>query len=257
MMDLYGLIGRTLKHSFSQKYFRKKFSLENIANKDYLLFELLDITEFPALLKNYPALLGLNVTIPYKQDVIKYIHTLHPKAKEIGAVNTIKIGTNGLLTGYNTDYFGFKQSLETWLKPPFEAHRALVLGSGGASKAVIAALKAMNILYTQVSRTAGAEMVSYASLHEGPSFFDSHTLIVNTTPLGTSPNIDEAPLIPYEQLSEKHYLYDLVYNPTETLFLKRGKEKGARTKNGLEMLELQAEKAWEIWNSEEKVNEDL
>ena len=248
MTQLYGLIGKTLKHSFSQKYFREKFKKENISNSDYLLFELESIKQFPSLLADNPGLCGINVTIPYKLEVMQFLDQIDDIAKEIGAVNTIKISNNKTI-GYNTDYLGFMQSLHDWMSP-FPSHlKALILGTGGASKAVAAALKDLQIPYRYVARRPDELGFSYQNLQEKKTILQEHQLIINTTPLGTSPNINEAPSIPYETLSNRHFLYDLVYNPAETLFLKLGKDKGARTKNGLEMLELQAEKAWEIWNS--------
>lgn len=248
MTKLYGLIGRTLKHSFSQNFFREKFKKEGIADSDYLLYELDNIIEFPALLEKQPDLRGLNVTIPYKLEVMRFIDHLDSRSKEIGAVNTIKI-SKGQTTGYNTDYLGFKLSLQNWLSPPFNQYKALVLGTGGASKAVIAALNDLQIPYKYVSRQATQQSMSYQDLQNTKGMLDSYRLIINTTPLGMSPNIHDAPTIPYDQITTSHYFYDLVYNPAETLFLKYGKDRGAKTKNGLEMLELQAEKAWEIWNS--------
>lgn len=247
MIDLYGLIGKTLKHSFSQKYFRSKFERENINNCDYLLFELTEIDEFPSLIKKNSNLKGLNVTIPYKEVVMPFLDNIEGKAKEIGAVNTIRIGKDSLLTGYNTDYLGFKISLEQWLSSPLANVKALVLGTGGASKAIKVALETLDIPYLSVSRKAQENMVTYEALQNDPELVSMHQLIINTTPLGTSPNVHDAPEIPYEHITSRHYLYDLVYNPAETLFLKHGKAKGAKTKNGLEMLEIQAEKAWEIW----------
>lgn len=249
MIELYGLIGKTLKHSFSQKYFRIKFEKEGITNCDYELYELENIDRFPDLIKKHENLKGLNVTIPYKQVVMPYLHDVEGKAKEIGAVNTIKIIGKESLIGYNTDYLGFKLSLEQWATPPFSQYKALVLGTGGASKAIEVALKDLGISYKSVSRTAKGSAITYQHLADNPSLVASHQLIINTTPLGTSPNVDEAPAIPYDHITSKHYLYDLVYNPAETLFLKKGKEQGTKIKNGLEMLEIQAEKAWEIWNS--------
>jgi len=249
MIRLYGLIGKTLKHSFSQKYFRSKFEKESISNCDYELFELEDISQFPGLIKRYENLRGLNVTIPYKQVVMPYLVDVEGKAKEIGAVNTIKILNKERLIGHNTDYWGFKLSLEKWAAPSLSHISALVLGTGGASKAIEVVLKDLGIPYQRVSRTAQEGAINYQDLAGDPSLVPSHQLIINTTPLGTSPNVDEAPAIPYDQITSQHYLYDLVYNPAETLFLKKGKERGAQIKNGLEMLEIQAEKAWEIWNS--------
>lgn len=248
MTKLYGLIGKTLKHSFSQNFFREKFAKENIHNSDYHLFELESIKAFPSLLANNPELVGINVTIPYKLEVMPFLNHLDSRAKEIGAVNTIKISNNET-TGFNTDYLGFIISLENWLSPPFDHHKALVLGTGGASKAVVAALNDLGIAYKYVSRNATAESMGYQELLHNNDIIDSYHLIINTTPLGMSPNIDAAPSLPYDRITKGHYLYDLVYNPAETLFLKHGKDRGAKTKNGLEMLTLQAEKAWEIWNS--------
>lgn len=249
MSSLYGLIGKTLQHSFSQKYFRNKFSKEAIKNSDYQLFELAEIQEFTGLLAKYPELCGLNVTIPYKLEVIPFLDEIDSAAKEIGAVNTIKFKSAGGTIGYNTDYLGFKISLQNWLQRPFSAHKALVLGTGGASKAVVAALKDLGLHYKYVSRTASENAYSYQQLKATPDIMREHLLVINTTPLGTSPNVDAAPDIPYEMVTDQHYFYDLVYNPAETLFLKEGKMQGAKIKNGLQMLELQAEKAWEIWNS--------
>lgn len=249
MIELYGLIGKTLKHSFSQKYFRAKFEKESIANCDYELYELEDISQFPGLIGQHKNLKGLNVTIPYKQVVMPYLHDVEGKAREIGAVNTIKNIGQAKLIGYNTDYLGFKISLENWAAPPFTQYKALVLGTGGASKAIEVALADLGISYKRVSRTAQAGAITYQDLADNPTLVASHQLIINTTPLGTSPNVDEAPAIPYNQITPHHYLYDLVYNPAETLFMKQGKERGAKIKNGLEMLEIQAEQAWKIWNS--------
>lgn len=249
MIKLYGLIGKTLHHSFSQKYFRNKFLKEKLSGCDYLLFELANIEEFPDLVGKHPNLCGLNVTIPYKLEVMPFLNEVDIAAKEIGAVNTIKFVAPDKTIGYNTDYLGFKLSIENWLRPPFTNYKALVLGTGGASRAVVAALKDLGIGYKYVSRTSNEEGYSYQQLKASPEIVSKHLLIINTTPLGTSPNINVAPEIPYEMVTAQHYLYDLVYNPAETLFLKSGSAKGAQTKNGLEMLELQAEKAWEIWNS--------
>lgn len=249
MDRLFGLIGKTLTHSFSQKYFREKFDSLQITDSDYLLFELEHIEQFPEVLERHPNLLGLNVTIPYKQAVIPFLHEMDPTAAKIGAINTIRIEKSGQLKGYNTDFYGFKESLEKWLKPPFSHMRALVLGTGGASKAVKAALNAMDISFIEVSRRAQGETIDYQMLNDDPVYLKNHHLIINTTPLGMTPNVDDVPELRYEQLDGRHYLYDLVYNPVETLFLKMGKENGAAIKNGLEMLHLQAEKAWEIWNA--------
>jgi shikimate dehydrogenase len=246
-MKAYGLIGFPLTHSFSENYFTQKFAAEGITDRVYSLYELPDIGQFPQLLQDRPDLVGINVTIPYKEAVIPFLNELEPEAARIGAINVIKI-ENGRTTGYNSDYQGFKQSLEKFLDPHFSS-RALVLGTGGASKAVKAALSHLHIPFVVVSRqpdTAAGE-ISYQELDA--EMLSRHQLIINTTPLGTYPKTDTCPDIPYTALTEQHYLYDLVYNPAETLFLKKGKAAGAQIKNGYEMLVLQAEVAWQIWNS--------
>ncbi len=246
-MRVFGLIGYPLSHSFSKKYFSSKFEREGIKDARYELFELPDISGFPELLRQQPDIQGLNVTIPYKQEVMPYLDFLDESAERVGAVNVIQKAGSKLI-GYNSDYFGFKKSLETWLPQDPSTLSALVLGTGGASKAVTTALQDLQIPFHLVSRTAGANCLSYAQLQEQPHIFQRPRLIINTTPLGMSPKTDAAPAIVYDLLSPEHYLYDLVYNPAETLFMRLGKEKGAKVKNGLEMLELQAEKGWEIWN---------
>lgn len=246
-MKTYGLIGYPLEHSFSQKYFTDKFEKEKL-NARYLNFPIASISDFPELFKHHPYLAGLNVTIPYKEQVISFLDELDDTAQEIGAVNVIKISWDGLnysLKGYNSDIVGFKESLFPLLT--IDHKRALVLGTGGASKAVVTALKQLNIEYRYVSRTPENEnILSYNDLT--PEIIKDHKLIINTTPLGMYPQTDKCPSIPYEHLTNEHLLFDLIYNPEETLFLKKGKEKGAKTKNGLEMLYLQAEEAWRIWN---------
>ena len=244
-MDIFGLIGYPLTHSFSKVYFTEKFKRENIQGKIYELFELKDIAEFPGLISSQPNLKGLNVTIPYKEAVIKYLDELDAPAAKMGAVNVIKVNS-GKLKGYNSDYHGFRQSLEKLIPANYKGMQALVLGSGGAAKAVKAALEDMHIPYQVVVRKDEANTVRYQEVSD--SIIQSHHLIVNTTPLGMYPKTDTLPAIPYQALTSNHFLFDLVYNPEETLFLKKGKEKGSRTKNGLEMLHLQAEKAWQIWN---------
>ena len=209
----------------------------------------------PELLKKRPDLRGLNVTIPYKKDVIAYLDDLDDaSAERIGAVNTIKIYADGSTKGFNTDYYGFRQSLEEWMDKRGEKcsnFKALVLGNGGAAKAVHVALQDMHMEYLQVSRQHSDDCIPYESL--SPEIMASHLLIINTTPLGTFPKTEECPAIPYDLLTKGHYLYDLVYNPAETLFLKKGIQKGAAVQNGLKMLELQAEKAWDIWTAEENL----
>lgn len=246
-MRVFGLIGYPLSHSFSKKYFSEKFNREGIQNARYELFELPDIGGLPELLAQQADIAGLNVTIPYKQQVMPYLHALDASAEKVGAVNVIR--KNGhKLVGYNSDYFGFRNSLEQWLPQKYAGLQALVLGSGGASKAVTAALQELNIPFRLVSRRKGENTLSYEQLRSQAELLETHRLIINTTPLGMSPKTQEAPDIDYSRLGPNHYLYDLVYNPEETLFMKKGMQQGARVKNGLEMLHLQAEKAWEIWN---------
>lgn len=244
-MKLLGLIGHPVSHSFSKKYFAQKFAKENIKGYDYQLFDLPSAEELPQLIETHPNLMGLNVTIPHKQTILPFLNEIDTNAQAIGAVNVIKI-EGGLLKGYNSDYYGFKTSLLNQIKQ--ERPKALVLGTGGASKAVKIALEHLGISYQLVSRTAKSEdVLRYAQLTE--KAITEHHLLINTTPLGTSPNTEACPAIPYHALTTQHYLHDLVYNPAETLFMKKGKARGASVKNGLEMLELQAEKSWEIWNS--------
>ncbi|WP_461129426.1 shikimate dehydrogenase family protein [Spirosoma aerophilum] len=245
-MNRYGLIGFPLTHSFSQRYFTEKFARENIPNSRYDLFEMPDITALSDLLA-LPDLRGLNVTIPHKQAVLPYLDRLDPSAEKIGAVNVIKLEADGTITGYNSDYFGFKQSLLDWLLQldrSYTGMQALVLGTGGASKAVTVALADVGIAYMHVSRTKTESTLSYDEL---PIHLGKYELIINGSPVGTYPDINQAPDLPYDQLTERHLLYDLVYNPADTKFMKLGRQYGAKTHNGLRMLELQAEKAWEIW----------
>ncbi len=247
-MNIYGLIGYPLTHSFSKKYFTEKFAREGITDSRYDLFELPDIATLSALLQT-PGLRGLNVTIPHKQAVFPYLDRLDASAEKVGAVNVIKLEINGSRTGYNSDYYGFRQSLEDWfrqLNRSTEGLQALVLGTGGASKAVTAALTDLDIPFQLVSRTQTANQLSYEQI---TGVIHTHWLVINTSPVGMYPHVDEAPNLPYDQLTNRHLLYDLVYNPTETLFMRRGAEQGAATHNGLPMLELQAEKAWEIWQT--------
>ncbi|MFN6943728.1 MAG: shikimate dehydrogenase family protein [Cytophagaceae bacterium] len=245
-MRLFGLIGYPLTHSFSKKYFTEKFDKENITDARYELFELKDISEFPEVLKNNPDLCGLNVTIPYKEAIIPYLDELDEPVKNINAVNVIKVEKGKILKGYNSDYYGFKVSLLKLIQKVDPRYKSLILGSGGASKAVCAALDDLGIPYLTVSRKAD-KGITYSDIDE--SLIRDYQIIINTTPLGMYPKTDSCPDIPYNFLTSDHYLFDLVYNPEETLFMQRGKAAGAQTKNGLEMLYLQAEKAWEIWNS--------
>jgi shikimate dehydrogenase len=247
-MERYGLIGLTLKHSFSQKYFREKFQKENLQNHDFELFELSTIQNFPALWKKYPDLKGVNVTVPYKKEVIQYLDSLSEEAAEIGAVNVIKKMVDGSLKGFNSDVLGFEKSLEGFLggvKPT-----AMVLGTGGAAQAVFFGLKQLGIDFKIVSRTSELGNLTYQDLKDNPEIVSNTHLIVNASPVGTFPNVEECPDIPYQHIGSHHFLFDLVYNPPETLFLKKGKVQGAKIINGLEMLILQAEKAWEIWQKE-------
>lgn len=244
---MYGLIGRPLGHSFSADFFNNKFLTENI-NEEYRLFPLESIDELPDLLERYPELKGLNVTIPYKRDVIPFLDEISDEAKVIGAVNVIKIvrSAKGVsLKGFNSDAVGFRDSILPLLKPFMK--NALVLGTGGASKAVIFVLKSLGINVVSVSRKNNGVSISYDDITQ--DLLNSHHIIVNTTPLGMWPNIDETPNIPYTFLSSSHLLFDLVYNPTVTQFMKYGLMKGATVKNGLEMLYGQAIEAWRIWNT--------
>jgi shikimate dehydrogenase len=240
----YGLVGKNISYSFSKNYFTKKFEDSNSVDCSYENFDIQDIQEFPDIIKNNPKLKGLNVTIPYKETVIPFLDELSKKAAKMGAVNTIKFTENGKLKGYNTDYYGFQKAL----KPLLESHhkKALILGTGGASKAVAFALDELGILYTFVSRQATENTIDYNRINA--TTFDNYQIIINCTPLGTSPNTDACPDIPYEYFTAKHIAFDLIYNPSETLFLKKAKDNGAITKNGMEMLVFQAEKAWKIWN---------
>lgn len=245
-MKLYGLIGYPLSHSFSQKYFAGKFERENIVGCEYRNFPIESIELLKFMLEENPSLQGLNVTIPYKEKIMECLDEIDETAAKTGAVNCIKI-EDGKLKGFNTDTFGFEMSIKPFLENKYE--RALILGTGGASKAVAFVLKKWNIPFHYATRTPSApNHLAYTELNSGN--IHHFPLIINSTPLGTFPNVDEAPELPYEALSEKHFLYDLVYNPAETLFLKKGKQRGAHTMNGLKMLELQAENAWHIWSSE-------
>jgi shikimate dehydrogenase len=241
--QLFGLIGYPLSHSFSKQYFTKKFEELQRTDCSYELFPIENIDQFPDLIKNQPNLRGLNVTIPYKEAIIPYLDEVDETAKKIGAVNTIKI-SNGKLIGYNTDAFGFHQSIKPFVKS--HHHRALILGTGGASKAVVHVLEKVGLDCLFASRSPeGENQLHYDQINEYVLNF--HQLIINTTPLGMSPNVDQCPAIPYEFITDKHLLCDLVYNPEETLFMQKGKAKGATVLNGLNMLHQQAEKAWEIW----------
>ena len=243
-MRRFGLLGKDISYSFSRNYFGNKFEKEAITDASYENFDLEQITLFPEILKQ-EHLAGLNVTIPYKEAVIPFLDKLSKTAKKIGAVNTIKFTKSGKTKGYNTDYYGFKKSLKPFLKPHHK--RALILGTGGASKAIAFVFKQLDIEYAYVSRKPNKQIAfTYNSLT--PEIISEHSIIVNCTPLGTHPNITDCPDIPYTGITSKHILFDLIYNPSETQFLKHGKSRNCKTINGLRMLELQAEKAWEIWN---------
>ena len=240
----FGLVGRNISYSFSKGYFTDKFNTENFAGCTYENFDIPEISAFTEIIKNISDLKGLNVTIPYKETVIPFLGKLSKKATLIGAVNTIKITKKGTLKGYNTDCYGFKKSLEPLLQQHHK--KALILGTGGASKGVAFALDQLDITYTFVSREAKENGIDYDRINA--TTFDNYQIIINATPLGTSPQVDLCPLIPYEFFTEKHIAFDLIYNPAETQFLKNAKQQGAQIKNGLDMLIFQAEKAWKIWN---------
>lgn len=247
-MDKYGLIGYPLGHSFSRNFFSDKFEAENIDAK-YLNFEIPSIEEFPYIISDNPELRGLNVTIPYKQKVMNYLDDISEEARAIGAVNVVKvehIGKNVTLKGYNSDVIGFVQSIEPLLRPHHK--KALILGTGGASKAIHYGLtEKLGIETTFVSRYDRPDCVTYEAIT--PDVIKEYEVIVNCTPKGMYPHNDECPNLPYESMTENNLLYDLVYNPDETLFMKKGAERGAIVKNGLEMLFLQALASWEFWNS--------
>lgn len=239
---LFGLIGKDISYSFSRAYFTKKFKALRLKQYRYVNFDIASITDFPSVIKQHPDLKGLNVTIPYKEKIIPYLHGLSKAAHTIKAVNTITFTKAGL-TGHNTDYYGFKRSLAPLLKPYHK--KALILGTGGAAKAVAYTLQEMDISYRFVSRKPDFPL-NYTELNE--EIIRQHLLIVHCTPVGTAPETEARPPIPYPYLTSRHLLYDLVYNPAETAFLKAGKSQGATVCNGLEMLRFQAEKAWKLWN---------
>jgi shikimate dehydrogenase len=242
---VFGLLGKEISYSFSRGYFTQKFADLKLKKNLYVNFDIPQIDHFNSIIKEEENLKGMNVTIPYKQEVIPFLDKIDKTAKKIGAVNTIKITKRGNLKGYNTDVFGFENSIKPLLKKHHK--NALILGTGGASKAVAYALKKNKIKFKFVSRTPlKKNQISYANLSE--KVLKKHTVIINCSPIGTSPEIAKSPNIPYQFLTENHLLFDLIYNPAVTTFLSKGKEKGAAIKNGLEMLELQAEESWRIWN---------
>jgi len=248
-MRFFGLIGKKLEHSFSPEYFKKKFEKEGISGVYYQLFPLQNIDQFNQLITDYTELFGLNVTIPYKQEIIPFLDEIDTNAKEIGAVNTIKFNRSNnklCLKGYNTDYLGFLESIKPLLKPYHT--KALILGTGGSSKAVEYAFKISGIETLKVSRESkGNNIITYQDIN--PALIDEYKIIVNTTPLGMYPNTEAFPDISYQHIKEGHLVYDLIYNPETTQFLAKAMQMGAIVKNGLEMLEKQAEYAWKIWNN--------
>lgn len=243
-MRLFGLLGQNLNHSFSENYFETKFKKEGVSDCKYQNFEIPRINDLPELIKDNKDLVGLNVTIPYKELVLPFLDEVSPEAEIIGAVNTIQI-KNGKTIGYNTDFLGFEQSLLTFLKG--NIRRALILGSGGAAKAVAFGLRRLGISYQFVSRRKIDGSITYDQVIS--ELILPNLLIINCTPLGTYPKVDDLPPIPKSFLNNSHFIYDLVYNPEETALMKLGKSKGCNVKNGLEMLQNQAEASWEIWNS--------
>jgi len=245
-MKLYGLIGYPLGHSFSKQYFTEKFVRENLQDCFFEAFPISSVDQFPALLKENASLKGLSVTIPYKEQVLNYVTELSEEVKYIGATNSIKISGDKLIA-YNTDIIGFEQSFIIFLQPYHK--KALILGSGGASKAVQYVLKNLGIEFLIVTRTQNFKegYINYSKLDE--NILAEFTIIINTSPVGMSPNENTCPDIPYQFITSNHYLYDLVYKPAKTLFLQKGEEKGAAIENGYDMLLIQAEASWKIWNS--------
>jgi shikimate dehydrogenase len=244
---LFGLIGYPLSHSFSKRYFSEKYAREGISGAYYELFPIEAVSQLPALVAQYPNLRGLNVTIPYKEQVIPFLDEIDDGAAAVGAVNTIKV-EDGKLSGYNTDVYGFEQSLlALFEKAGRRAERALILGTGGAAKAVAFVLERHGISYHYVSRRPGPDRWTYQELDA--KNLQKVTLIINTTPLGMTPDIASCPDIPYHDLDGSHQLFDLIYNPEITTFMQRGLDRGATVQNGLQMLHLQAEQAWTIWNT--------
>jgi len=240
----FGLLGKNISFSFSKKYFSEKFSQELFNNYSYENFDIPTIEEFTIILKKNTNLKGLNVTIPYKESIIPYLDTLSENAFKIGAVNVIRFTKKGNLKGYNSDWYGFKKSLEPLLQPHHK--KALILGTGGAAKAIAFALEQLGIFYTYVSREKKEKCLIYSQVNA--TTFNNYHIIINCTPIGTSPYVEEFPPIPYEFFTERHIAFDLIYNPEETQFLKKAKTKKAVIKNGFEMLVFQAEKSWKIWN---------
>lgn len=248
-MDKYGLIGYPLGHSFSKSYFNEKFENEGI-NAEYINFEIPTLDSLPEILASNPELKGLNVTIPYKEKVISYLDSISPEARAIGAVNVIRVdhkGNDTYLKGFNSDVIGFTKSIEPLLERFHK--KALILGTGGASKAINSGLKSLGLETVFVSRFERPGTIQYSQIT--PDIIQEYNVIVNCTPCGMYPHIDECPQLPYEAMTSKNILYDLLYNPDETLFMKKGAQHGATVKNGLEMLLLQAFASWEFWHNKE------
>lgn len=247
MEKIFGLIGLTVSHSFSKSYFDEKFFREGLRDHRYELFPLEKIQDIQTLLKENKGLCGLNVTLPYKEQVLKYLQEIDSMAEKIGAVNVIRI-QKGKLKGYNTDSAAFLETLEKWL-PKDRTFKALLLGTGGSSKAVQQALIKLQIEHNIVSREKSKGQYTYEEINSHPGEITSSNLIINTTPLGMHPNNDALPPLELEHITKDHYVYDLIYNPARTQFLQKAEMRGATIKNGLEMLHVQAEKSWEIWNN--------
>ncbi len=249
-MRKYGLIGKTLSHSFSEKFFSEKFLNENISDSEYKNYPLSDLSELIPLLTKQKEIIGLNVTVPFKEKILPFLHFIHPIAAEIEAVNCLRIQRDSANTiqlhGFNTDATAFEQNILSFIGK--EKPKALVLGTGGSSKAVQFVLRKLNIEYALVSRTSKNQKVqtyTYEELNE--EIIKDHKLIVQCTPIGMFPDVQDFPRLPYAAISNSHFLFDLIYNPVATRFLANGKEQGAKTRNGLEMLHLQAERSWELW----------
>jgi shikimate dehydrogenase len=246
-MNIYGLIGKTLHHSFSRRYFSEKFRSENLTDSQYRNFEIKNIGEEIPPLKKDPQLKGLNVTIPYKTEILPFLDEISTECREINACNCIKIEA-GKWTGFNTDVIGFEKSFVPFLKP-FQT-KALILGTGGASNAVAFVLKKLNIQFLKVSRKqngSDSSIISYQDISQ--ETMQEFPIVINTTPLGTFPNVNECPDLPYQFVTDKHYFFDLIYNPAKTLFLSRAEKRGAFIENGDKMLMIQAEESWRIWNT--------
>lgn len=243
-MKTYGLLGRNIEYSFSRNYFQNKFMIEKIP-ANYRNFDMQNLENFRRIIREDPELSGLNVTIPYKEQIISLLDRLHPVASEIGAVNTVKFENDGSLTGYNTDHFGFTEAIKLHLHKHHQ--KALILGTGGASKAVAYGLKQLGIPYIFVSRNPAEKEFSYAELSQ--ENLSEFTVIINSTPLGTHPDISEFPPIPIQFITSRHLIFDLVYNPPVTKLMRLAAQQGAAVLNGEQMLVLQAERSWEIWNT--------